>query len=70
MRFITLDTTKRALPQGNTDWERLRSMTDAEAHAGALADSDNQPLTSVELARLVSQRKMGRRAVESKESMK
>ena len=57
---FTLDIAKQASPQGNTDWERLRSMTDAEAHAGALADADNQPLTSAELARLATQRKMGR----------
>ncbi|MBO4313635.1 MAG: BrnA antitoxin family protein [Desulfovibrio sp.] len=35
--------------QTGTDWERLRNMTDDEAHANALADSDSPPLTDDQL---------------------
>ena len=37
---------------GKTDWARLKSMSDAEVHAAALADPDNPPLTEQELDRL------------------
>jgi putative transcriptional regulator len=37
---------------GKTDWARLKSMSDAEVHAAALADSDNPPLTEQELDHL------------------
>lgn len=40
----------KALPQGDTDWERLRAMTDEQATAAALADPDNPPLTDEQLA--------------------
>jgi putative transcriptional regulator len=48
-----------------TDWDRLRSMSDAEAEAGALADKDNPPLTAARLqsARRVPQVKVIRRAL-------
>ncbi len=39
-------------PLAETDWEYLRSMTDEEAHANALADPDNPPLTKKQLARM------------------
>lgn len=35
-----------------TDWDYLRSMTNEEAHANALADEDNPPLTDEQLARM------------------
>jgi putative transcriptional regulator len=38
-----------APPSGNTDWGRLRSMTDEEVEAAALADPDSQPLTDKQL---------------------
>ena len=37
---------------GKTDWTRLKSMSDAEVHAAALADPDNPPLSQQELDRL------------------
>ncbi len=37
---------------GKTDWARLKSMSDDEVHAAALADSDNPPLSQQELDRL------------------
>ena len=51
---VTLDITKRAAsaPKGKTDWKRLRSMTEAEVRAAALADKDNRPLTKRQLAGL------------------
>lgn len=39
-----------ALPQGDTNWERLRTMTDEQAAAAAFADPDNPPLTDEQLA--------------------
>lgn len=33
-----------------TDWERVRNMTDEEAYQNALADPDNPPLTAEKLA--------------------
>lgn len=39
-------------PLAETDWEYLRSMTDEEAHANALADPDNPPLTKEQLSRM------------------
>lgn len=38
-------------PCGDTDWERVRAMTDEEVHAAALSDPDAQPSTEEELAR-------------------
>ena len=38
--------------QGRTDWERLRNMTDEEAHQNALSDPDNPPLDAARLARM------------------
>lgn len=49
---VTLDISKRTTLKGKTDWARLRSMTDAEVHAAAVADKDNPPLTTGQLARL------------------
>jgi len=37
---------------GETDWERLKAMTDEEVHAAALADPDAQPLTPERLAKM------------------
>ena len=37
---------------GETDWQRLRAMTDAEVEAAALSDPDAQPLTEEQLARM------------------
>src|SRR5262245_3802362 len=39
-------------PDGDTDWERLRAMTDEEVMAAALSDPDAQPLTPEQLARM------------------
>lgn len=35
----------------DTDWERIRAMTEEEIEANALSDPDNPPLTDEELAR-------------------
>ena len=43
------DTMKKT---GKHDWSRFDALTDEEAHAAALADSDAQPLTEERLARL------------------
>ena len=40
------------LPKGDTDWERLKAMTDEEVVAAALSDPDAQPLTSDQLAKM------------------
>jgi putative transcriptional regulator len=40
------------LPRGDTDWERVRAMTDEEVMAAALSDPDAQPLTPEQLARM------------------
>jgi putative transcriptional regulator len=40
------------LPRGDTDWERLRAMTDEEVVAAALSDPDAQPLTPEQLAKM------------------
>lgn len=45
---IMPDGSQRPL-QDDTDWARLREMTEAEIEAGALADPDNPPLTDEEL---------------------
>lgn len=39
-------------PLGDTDWERVRAMTDEEVLAAALADPDAQPLSPEELAKM------------------
>jgi putative transcriptional regulator len=39
-------------PEGRTDWERLKRMTDEEIEAAALADPDAQPMTDQQLARV------------------
>ncbi len=38
--------------EDETDWKRLRAMTEDEVHAAALADPDAQPLTDADLARM------------------
>jgi putative transcriptional regulator len=38
------------LPKGQTDWARLRAMTDDEVMAAARSDPDAQPLTAEQLA--------------------
>ncbi len=40
------------LSRGETDWARVKAMTDEEILAAALSDPDAQPLTSEELARM------------------
>jgi putative transcriptional regulator len=40
------------LPRGNTDWARVRAMTDEEVTAAALSDPDAQPLTPEQLAKM------------------
>ena len=42
----------QAVPEGRTDWERVRAMTDAEVIAAALSDPDAQPMTAEQLARM------------------
>ena len=37
-------------PRGNTDWARVKAMTDDEVMAAALSDPDAQPLTPAQLA--------------------
>ncbi len=37
--------------QDNTDWERLRNMTEEEIEANALSDPDNPPISDEELKR-------------------
>lgn len=39
-------------PEGRTDWERVRAMTDGEVEAAALSDPDAQPMTAEQLARM------------------
>lgn len=39
-------------PRGETDWARVRAMTDEEVMAAALSDPDAQPLTPEELAKM------------------
>lgn len=40
------------LPRGETDWARVKAMTDEDVLAAALADPDAQPLTPEQLARM------------------
>lgn len=40
------------VPEGQTDWEYLASMTDEEAYRHARADEDSQPMTPAQLARM------------------
>ena len=42
----------KGAPRGNSDWARLKSMTDEEAMAAALSDPDAQPLTSEQLVKM------------------
>jgi putative transcriptional regulator len=41
-----------APPRDDTDWERVKAMTDEEVLAAALADPDAQPLSPEELAKM------------------
>ncbi len=50
--LIDLSTGKPYLSPIETDWERLRNMTEEEIEANALADPDNPPLTEEELAQM------------------
>ncbi len=45
-------------PEGDTDWQRVRAMTEEEIIANALSDPDNPPMTEEELSKF-------RRAVKS-----
>jgi hypothetical protein len=38
--------------ESRTDWDRLAAMTEEEIEANALADADNPPMTTEELARM------------------
>jgi hypothetical protein len=40
------------LPQGDTDWARIKAMIDEEVVAAALSDPDAQPLTPEQLAKM------------------
>lgn len=40
------------LPRGETDWTRVKAMTDEEVLAAALSDPDAQPLASQELEKM------------------
>src|SRR5215470_7872506 len=40
------------LPRGETDWERLKAMTDEEVIAAALSDPDAQPMAPEQLAKM------------------
>ena len=42
----------QAPPAGDTDWQRVASLSDEEVRAAALADPDAQPLTREQLARM------------------
>jgi len=42
----------RPAPEGRTDWERVRAMTDEEVVAAAVSDPDAQPITPEQLARM------------------
>ena len=41
-----------ALPRGNTDWARLKAMTNEEIAAAALSDPDALPLTPEQLGKM------------------
>jgi putative transcriptional regulator len=49
--LIDLSTGKPYESDVETDWERLRNMTEEEIEANALSDPDNPPLTDEELKR-------------------
>lgn len=42
----------QAVPEGATDWERVRAMTDAEVTVAAQSDPDALPMTTEELSRM------------------
>jgi len=42
----------KPIPEGRTDWKRLRALTDEEVTAAALSDPDAQPATEEQLARM------------------
>ncbi|MCC6943524.1 MAG: hypothetical protein IT335_03045 [Thermomicrobiales bacterium] len=46
------DGTWGPMKESQTDWERLRNMTEEEIEANALSDPDNPPMTDEELARM------------------
>jgi putative transcriptional regulator len=50
--LIDLSTGKPYESDIQTDWERLRNMTEEEIEANALSDPDNPPLTEEELSRM------------------
>ena len=62
---VLADGTTRPFPPDQTDWARLRAMTDEEIDAAARSDPDNPPLTPERAARLkrVPQVKVMRRAL-------
>ena len=48
---VLSDGTTRPM-KGQTDWERVRAMTDEEVHAAALADPEAQPVTPERRAKM------------------
>jgi hypothetical protein len=51
MAIVTYTAEEAKHLKGDTDWERVNSMTDEEIHQAALDDPDAQPLTPYELTR-------------------
>ena len=49
--------------EDKTDWDRLRTVADAEVEAAALADPDAQPVTENSARRVVARAKTIRRAL-------
>src|SRR5580658_1048468 len=41
---------RHSVPEGRTDWERVRTMTDEEVTEAALSDPDAPPATAEQLA--------------------
>lgn len=51
MKRVVISAANPRPPVGETDWARLRTMTEEEIVANALSDPDNPPLTPEQLAR-------------------
>jgi putative transcriptional regulator len=51
---ITLRLDPERPPKGNTDWKRLRAMTEDEGQLAALQDDDAPPMGESELSRMQS----------------
>jgi putative transcriptional regulator len=50
--IITLRLDPERPPKGNTDWKRLRAMTEDEGQLAALRDPDAPPMSDSELTRM------------------